>query len=71
MKEYPHTKGTPNDKATIEHIDNNETNISEFNIVLCCGSCNKSKREKKLSDWLESPYCKKRGISKKTITIPV
>jgi 5-methylcytosine-specific restriction endonuclease McrA len=66
LKEYPRTKGTPGDKATWEHIDNNGPN-SEFNVVRCCSSCNASKGTKKLSDWLESSYCKKKKISKETI----
>jgi len=67
MKEYLHRKGTPIGKATWEHVDNDEGNISESNIVRCCSSCNKSKGAKKLSDWLESPYCKRNKINKKTI----
>jgi uncharacterized Fe-S cluster protein YjdI len=67
LKEYPRTKGTPGDKATWEHIDNDDTNISKQNIVRCCHSCNASKGAKKLSNWLESPYCKKRNINQETI----
>ena len=66
MKEYPHTKGTPSDKATFEHIDNDGP-PSEENIVMCCGSCDASKGVKKLSDWLESSYCKKKKISRETV----
>jgi len=67
MKEYPHTKGTPKDKATWEHIDNNGPN-SESNVVLCCQSCNSSKGTKKISPWLKSSYCKKKKITKRTIS---
>jgi len=66
LKEYSRTKGTPGDKATWEHIKNDGPN-SESNVVRCCCSCNASKGTKKLSDWLESSYCKKKNISKKTI----
>ena len=59
MKEYPHTKGTPNDKATWEHFDNNEHNIKEWNLALCCGSCNSSKGAKSVRGYIE--YCKERG----------
>ena len=66
MKEYPHTKGTPHDKATWEHIDNDGPN-SEANVARCCCSCNASKGTKKLADWLKSSYCKKSGITKERI----
>ena len=67
LKEYPRTKGTPGDKATWEHIDNDEKNISESNIVLCCGSCNSSKSAKELCVWLKSYYCKRKNITQKAI----
>jgi len=67
MKEYPHVRGTPKDKATIEHIDNDVNHISEENIAMCCASCNASKGKKPLSEWFDSEYCKKRGISKEKV----
>ena len=67
LKWYPNTKGTPGDKATLEHIDNDEYNLSESNIVLSCNSCNASKGTKKLSDWLKLDYCKRKNINEKTI----
>ena len=66
LKEYPFTKGTPKDKVTLEHI-NNDGSPSEQNIVMCCASCNASKGTKKLSDWFNSDYCKEKKINKKTI----
>lgn len=62
MKPYLHTKGTPGDKATFEHIDNDGP-PTKNNIVMCCGSCNSSKGVNKLSDWLNTSYCIKHGIS--------
>lgn len=59
MKAYPHTKGTPKDEATFEHIDNNDGPTKD-NIALCCAACNSSKGTKKLLDWLDSPYCKEK-----------
>ena len=53
--------------ATWEHIINGETLVSRENIALCCVSCNASKGTKKLSDWLESSYCKKRRITADTV----
>ena len=55
------------DKATWEHIDNNENNICESNITLCCHSCNASKGNRKLEDWLNSLYCKKKKINEETV----
>jgi 5-methylcytosine-specific restriction endonuclease McrA len=62
-------KNTHKDRVTWEHIDNNEKNISEENIVLCCGSCNSSKGTKSLKEWLDSDYCKKLGINKDNISV--
>jgi hypothetical protein len=69
MKEYPHVKGVPRNKATWEHIDNDGL-PSKSNIVRCCGGCNTSKGTKKLVDWFESDYCKKRNINERTV-LPV
>lgn len=66
MKEYPHTKGTPGDKATFEHIDNDGQPVEE-NIAMCCSSCNSSKLAKKLMDWLDSPYCKGKNITRENV----
>lgn len=67
LKEYSHTKC--GDKETIEHIDNDDLNpLHKFNIVLCCNSCNSSKKAKKLCDWLELDYCKRKNINRRTIT---
>lgn len=55
------------ERATFEHIDNDEKNISEENITMCCVSCNTSKGMKNLLNWLESPYCKKKNITKDTV----
>jgi hypothetical protein len=53
--------------ATWEHIINNASIISRQNIARCCVACNSSKGSKKLSDWLQSSYCRKRGINKDTV----
>ena len=54
--------------ATWEHIINDASIITRENIARCCFACNASKGTKKLSDWLESDYCKKRGINKDTVS---
>ncbi len=50
-----------------EHIVNDARIITLENIARCCRSCNASKGVKPLSVWLESPYCKTRGINKTTL----
>ena len=53
--------------ATWEHIINDASIVTRENIARCCVACNSSKGTKKLSDWLQSSYCKKRGITKYTV----
>ena len=53
--------------ATWEHIINDAKIITRENIARCCVPCNSSKGTKKLSDWMQSSYCKKRGINKETV----
>jgi hypothetical protein len=61
----PH--GTRRNVATWEHIINDASIVSRENIARCCNSCNVSKGAKELSEWFQSAYCKRRGISKDTI----
>ena len=51
-------------KKTWEHIINDIRINNSDNIALCCSSCNASKGNKVLEDWLESKYCKNKQISK-------
>ena len=53
--------------ATWEHIINNASIVTRENIARCCVACNSSKGTKKLSDWIQSSYCKKHGINKDTV----
>ena len=53
--------------ATWEHIINDESIATRENIARCCVACNSSKGTKKLSDWIQSSYCKKHGINKDTV----
>lgn len=53
--------------ATWEHIINDASIISRENIARCCVACNSSKGTKKLSDWIQSSYCRKLGINKDTV----
>ncbi len=50
-----------------EHIINDIRIKGADNIALCCGSCNASKGNKKLEDWLQSKYCEKKKINKQTV----
>ena len=65
--EFSSSKESRKSHATWEHIINDAKIINRENIARCCISCNSSKGNKKLSDWLESDYCKKRGITKDTV----
>jgi 5-methylcytosine-specific restriction endonuclease McrA len=66
-KEFSSSNKSKKSRATWEHIINNAKIINRENIALCCFSCNSSKGNKKLTDWLESDYCKKYGINKDTV----
>jgi hypothetical protein len=66
LKEHPLRKGTPGDKATFEHIDNDGL-PSEQNIAMCCASCNASKGIKRLLDWFNTAYCKEKNINETTV----
>jgi hypothetical protein len=50
-----------------EHIVNDARIVSRENIARCCISCNASKGAKDLIVWLDSNYCKKRGITKDSV----
>jgi hypothetical protein len=53
--------------ATWEHIINDAKIVSRENIALCCAACNSSKGTKSLPEWLQSSYCKRKGINKQTV----
>ena len=63
MLESPPADGSRGAVATWEHIINDASTVTSENIARCCASCNSSKGTKDLSDWLESSYCKKKGIT--------
>jgi hypothetical protein len=66
IEEMP-PRGPRRNVATWEHIINDAAIVSRENIARCCVACNSSKGSKKLSDWIQSSYCKKRGIHKDTV----
>lgn len=53
--------------GTWEHIINDARIVTRENIARCCVACNASNGAKQLSEWIESRYCKKRGISQDTV----
>jgi hypothetical protein len=53
--------------AMWEHIINDASIVTRENIARCCVACNSSKGTKKLSEWIQSNYCKKFGINKDTV----
>ena len=67
MIEQMHPSGPRKAVATWEHIINDASIVTRENIARCCFACNSSKGTKKLSDWMKSNYCKKRGINKDTV----
>ena len=54
-------------RPTWEHIVNDARIVTRENIARCCVSCNASKGAKDLAIWLESRYCRTRGITAETI----
>ena len=67
MIEKMSPNGTRKSVATWEHIINDAKIITRENIARCCVACNSSKGTKRLTDWLQSSYCKKHGINKHTV----
>jgi 5-methylcytosine-specific restriction endonuclease McrA len=67
MIELPAADGSRRSVATWEHIINDASIVTPENIVRCCASCNSSKGTKELSVWIESSYCKQRGIGRDTV----
>ena len=59
------------DKPSWEHIINDARLITRENVARCCVGCNASKGTKDLTQWLESPYCKSRGITHETVALVV
>jgi hypothetical protein len=67
MLEPPLKYGSRKSVATWEPIINDASIVTRENIARCCALCNSSKGTKKLSLWIESSYCKRRGIGRDTV----
>ena len=50
-----------------EHIINDVRIVTIGNIVRCCISCNASKGAKDIRVWLESSYCRRKGITRDSV----
>jgi len=61
------SRGPRSAVATWEHVINDARIVTRENIARCCAACNSSKGTKELALWIQSSYCKKRGISKDTV----
>ena len=58
-------------RKTWEHIINDIRINGADNIALCCGSCNASKGNRKLEQWLESKYCLTMNINRESVATVV
>ena len=65
--EFSQKNTSPREAASWEHIINDATIVTRENIALCCIGCNASKGQKQLSAWLESKYCRDRGITAESV----
>jgi hypothetical protein len=55
------------DQPSWEHIVNDARIITLENIARCCIGCNASKGTKRLIDWLQTKYCRTRGITRESV----
>ena len=75
MKAHRHVRGTPYDKATIEHLNHRGPVYWEEGLwrgglrvlAICCGGCNASRNDKSLVAWFATPYCEEGRISIRTV----
>lgn len=72
----PYAVNKRKDCLSIEHLNFDgpfhwSDGLQEIDIVLCCGSCNSSRGQKKLIEWFDSPYCIGKNINSTTVASPV
>jgi hypothetical protein len=75
-KELKSGIGKVGDRASIEHLNfcgpfYIKDGLRLDDIVICCGSCNSSRRDRRLWDWFRFDYCVKRNINVDTVADPV
>lgn len=66
-REFEAPSGPRSGCPSWEHIINDESLVSTSNIALCCVGCNSSKGTKSLANWLNSSYCRERGIASQSM----
>jgi hypothetical protein len=72
MKWHKHVLGTPNDKKTIEHFNHiYQYAAKEMEVGICCGECNRMRRDYPLNIWLGSQYCRNKKINQRTVAKPI
>ena len=59
------------ERPSWEHIINDARITTRENIARCCIGCNASKGVKSLAAWLESKYCRARGIDRRSVAMVV
>jgi 5-methylcytosine-specific restriction endonuclease McrA len=59
------------DRPSWEHIINDARIVTPENIARCCIGCNASKGTKRLTDWLETRYCRTKGINRESVAAVV
>jgi hypothetical protein len=69
--EFASTTPTRRCRPSWEHIINDARIVTRENIARCCISCNASKGTKSLADWLDSKYCRTRGITVESVAAVV
>ena len=65
--EFPPANSSARAASSWEHIINDAKIVTKENIALCCRGCNASKGQKQVSIWLQSKYCKERGITRESV----
>ncbi len=63
----PISEGSRKEWATIEHLNHLPPWDNISTVAICCGSCNSSRRDKKITEWFKSAYCIDRNINHNTV----
>ena len=58
---------TRGNRPSWEHIVNDVGIVTRENIARCCISCNASKGARELGVWLQSEYCRRKGIHEEAV----
>jgi 5-methylcytosine-specific restriction endonuclease McrA len=69
--EFVASTSTRRHSPSWEHIVNDARVVTPQNIARCCISCNASKGRKDLAEWLQSSYCRTRGITVQSVAAVV